>query len=187
MNRLHHWVCGSGYWHGVVTGRILPWALTGVDLGADVLEIGPGYGSATDVLRGAAERLTCVEINPALAQGLRRKIPAANVSVVQGDGASLPFPDASFSGVICLTMLHHIPVRARQDRLFAEVARVLRPGGVFTGSDEYRGVLFRLIHIGDDFTPVNPASLTERLQRAGFARVTVDRRGAAFRFEACRA
>jgi len=30
---------------------LLPWALEGVDLGADVLEIGSGYGVATGFLR----------------------------------------------------------------------------------------------------------------------------------------
>jgi ubiquinone/menaquinone biosynthesis C-methylase UbiE len=32
-------------------------------------------------------------------------------------------------------MLHHIPTAAQQDQAFAEVARVLRPGGTFAGTD----------------------------------------------------
>ncbi len=44
-------------------------------------------------------------------------------------------PDHRFSGAACFTMLHHVPTAARQDRLFAEVARVLEPGGALVASD----------------------------------------------------
>jgi hypothetical protein len=47
----------------------------------------------------------------------------------------MPFADATFSAVACLTMLHHLPVSELQDRLFVEVHRVLGPEGVFCGSD----------------------------------------------------
>jgi ubiquinone/menaquinone biosynthesis C-methylase UbiE len=43
-------------------------------------------------------------------------------------------PDAAFDGVVCFTMLHHVPSALLQYRLLAEVARVLRPGGVFAGT-----------------------------------------------------
>ena len=47
-------------------------------------------------------------------------------------------------------MLHHLDPPALQDRAFAEVARVLRPGGCFAGTDSLGvGRLFKLIHIGD--------------------------------------
>ena len=51
----------------------------------------------------------------------------------------MPFADATFSAVVCLTMLHHLPDPELQDRLFAEVHRVLGPGGVFCGSDNQVG------------------------------------------------
>jgi ubiquinone/menaquinone biosynthesis C-methylase UbiE len=49
----------------------------------------------------------------------------ANVEVVNADATDLPFPDGRFSAALSFTMLHHIRLAA--DRLFAEVARVLRP------------------------------------------------------------
>jgi hypothetical protein len=75
---------------------------------------------------------------------------------------------------VCLTMLHHLPVPALQDRLFAEAHRVLRPGGVFCGSDNPgRGLRFRLYHIGDDRTVVEPATLGARLHTAGFEQARI--------------
>lgn len=46
--------------------------------------------------------------------------------VVSGDGARLPFADASVGLVWCLHVLHHLP---RPAHVLAEVRRVLRPGG----------------------------------------------------------
>ena len=58
-----------------------------------------------------------------------------NVEVVEGDATALPFDDARFSSVVGVTMLHHLHDAAAQDRLVANVRRVLRPGGVLCGSD----------------------------------------------------
>lgn len=67
-------------------------------------------------------------------------------------------------------MLHHIPVAADQDRAFGEIARVLRPGGVFAGTDSIgTGWLFKLIHVGDTLLPIDPDGLPARLSVAGLA------------------
>jgi hypothetical protein len=61
-----------------------------------------------------------------------------------------------------------------QDRLFAEVHRVLAPGGVFCGSDNPgRGLKFRLIHLGDNRTIVDPATFGGRLRGAGFEQAQI--------------
>ncbi|MGO1052533.1 hypothetical protein [Crossiella sp. CA198] len=51
---------------------IIPWALDGVDLGADVLEIDPGYGATTVALATRTPRLTAVEIDPSWHAGCGR-------------------------------------------------------------------------------------------------------------------
>ena len=51
MNLLHHWICRSEYWKRTLETELLPWAIEGLDLGPDVLEIGPGYGVGTGALR----------------------------------------------------------------------------------------------------------------------------------------
>jgi SAM-dependent methyltransferase len=70
--------------------------------------------------------------------------------------------------VLCTTMLHHVPTVAEQDALLAEARRILRPGGVFCGSDSRTSLLFRLAHVGDVMNVVNPFSFDERLDRVGF-------------------
>ena len=42
MNRLHRWICRSGFWKKFLQNEILPWALTGLDLEQNLLEVGPG-------------------------------------------------------------------------------------------------------------------------------------------------
>jgi ubiquinone/menaquinone biosynthesis C-methylase UbiE len=106
-----------------------------VELGDDVLEIGPGPGVTTDLLRGRTRRLAALEVDATAAAALQDRLAGSDVRVVQGDGSAMPFADGSFSGVVACTMLHHVPTAALQDRLLAEARRVLRPGGVFAGFD----------------------------------------------------
>ena len=155
---------------------MIPWALDGLDPGEDVLELGPGPGLTTDVLRERAARLTAVEIDPRLASSLQERMKNTNVEVVEADATAMPFPDGSFSAVLSFTMLHHVPSVTLQDQLLAEAWRVLRPGGVFAGSDTAPGVLFRLAHIGDTMVPVDPTTLSHRLKTAGFDELKARRR-----------
>jgi 16S rRNA A1518/A1519 N6-dimethyltransferase RsmA/KsgA/DIM1 with predicted DNA glycosylase/AP lyase activity len=85
---------------------------------------GPGYGAATDGLRAGARHLTCVEIDRRLAAGLKRERASHNVTVLCGDGTRMSLADATCDGAVSLTILHHLPSAALQDRLLAEVARV---------------------------------------------------------------
>jgi len=186
MNWLHQQVCQSGRWRRRLQRELLPWALKGVELGDDVLEIGPGPGATTDLLRGRTKRLTALEVDATAAAVLQKRLNNLGVCVIQGDGAAMPFPNSSFSGVVSLTMLHHMPTTALQDRLLAEARRVMRPGAVFAGFDGVGSFLFRLIHLGDTYTPVNPDTFAWRLEAAGFAEVAVERGCHRFRFRATR-
>ena len=112
MNWFHRQVCRSGRWRRRVEGELLPWALQGVELGDDVLEIGPGPGVTTDLLRGRTRRLTALEVDAAAAAALRQRLNGSGVRVVHGDGVATPFADGSFSSVVAFTMLHHVPTAA---------------------------------------------------------------------------
>lgn len=184
MNRAHGVVCSSGWWARTVEHELLPWALADVELGEDVLEIGPGYGATSRVLAERAGSLTVLELEPRYCEVLRRTLPG-DVEVVQGDATAMPFADGRFSAVLSFTMLHHLPSRSAQDRLLAEATRVLAPGGVLAGTDSLgTGLLFRALHVGDTLVPVAPEELRARLDAAGLASCDVRRGGRSFRFRA---
>ncbi|MCM6774337.1 class I SAM-dependent methyltransferase [Nocardia sp. CDC159] len=185
MNLVHRWLCSSARWEKASATQIIPWALEGVDLGDATLEVGPGYGANVRALRERTTELTGIEIDPALAARLRAR-HAGRMRVVEGDGAAMPLPDNKFSAVVSFTMLHHVPSPDQQDAVFAEAFRVLRPGGVFAGSDGLDRFAFRLVHLGDTCVPVPPETLPERLARAGFTDVRVEKGLGSFRFHAYR-
>ncbi|HEX5410535.1 MAG TPA: class I SAM-dependent methyltransferase [Terriglobia bacterium] len=186
MNRVHRWLCRSARWKKALEEAILPAVVNGIDLGDNLLEVGPGPGLTTDWLRVRLPQLTAVEIDGQLARRLANRMRGANVRVIQGDGAALPFKDDSFSGAVAFTMFHHVPSVELQNRLFQEVCRVLRPGGVFAGVDSADGWLMRLLHISDTLVPVDPAALPARLQSAGFTCISINTDKSGFRFSAVR-
>jgi ubiquinone/menaquinone biosynthesis C-methylase UbiE len=186
MNRIHHWYCSSSRWRRTLERQVFPRVFRGINLGNDVLEIGPGPGLTTELLRKQCERLTCLEIDPVLATPLRQRMQNTNVTVVDGDATRMNFADQRFSAAVSLTMLHHVPSSALQSQLFAEVYRVLRPGGVFVGMDARDTWGLRLIHWGDTLVSLDPNHLQQRLLRTGFSDVLVEAERRAFRFVARR-
>jgi SAM-dependent methyltransferase len=185
MNRLHRWLCRSDRWRSTVAQR-LPWAICETDLGANVLEIGPGPGLTTDLLRTSVPRLTALEIDAALVSSLSSRLRGSNVQVIEGDATGMPFGESEFSGAVSFTMLHHVPSQELQNKVLAEVLRVLKPGGFFVGSDSLQNWFMRIIHIGDALVPVNPDTFGERLESAGFEVLEVQENSQAFRFRARR-
>ena len=187
MNRLHRWYCQAGLWRRALSEKILPWALDGAELGPNVLEVGPGPGLTTDVLRQRFRHITSIEIDHQLAAALRRRMAGTNVTIIEGDATAMPFAGGFFSGAVSFTMLHHVPSLALQDRLLAEVHRVLQPGGVFIGTDSRWSRGFELVHVRDTMVIVDPDTFGARLAAVGFTDVSVDLVRRAFRFRARRA
>ena len=179
-------MCRSAHWQKTVEAEILPWVLDGVDLGADVLEVGPAPGITTDLLRTRVSRLTSVEIDDRLAASLAQRLEGGNVTVLHEDATAMSLADASFDGAVCFTMLHHVPSAALQDRLLAEVARVLRPGGIFAGVDSLYSRSFGMLHWFDTMVVVDPRTFPQRLEAAGFNDADIEVNDRAFRFRARR-
>jgi ubiquinone/menaquinone biosynthesis C-methylase UbiE len=164
----------SERWAQMLERDLRPWLLALGGLGDDVLEIGPGPGLSTDLLRTLAPTVSVVELDPSLAARLRERL-TGTVRVVQADAAQTPFADGRFSAVVCFHMLHHVPSVAKQDAVLAEAARVLRAGGAFLCADALDLEAVRAAHEaqGETFVPLDPEPLRERLQRLGFRQVEV--------------
>jgi SAM-dependent methyltransferase len=153
---------------------LLPWLVRIVDLGDDVLDVGPGPGLTTDLLRQRTFRVTAVEIDPQLASALVARLKDTNVEVINGDATNTGLAAGRFSAATCFSMLHHMPSSELQDSLFAEVYRVLRPNGSFLGTDSIDNDLIRQFHADDVFVPVEPSTLCARLERVGFSDISIE-------------
>jgi SAM-dependent methyltransferase len=175
MNEAHTTFLASDEWQEMLRDMVFPFAFrerSPADLGGDVVEIGPGPGRTTDLLRAQLPHLTAVELDPGLAGALAERLAGTNVEVREADATDMPFDDGRFSGAVSFTMLHHVPAE-RQDALFAEVLRVLRPGGLFVANDSVPSDELAAFHEDDVYAPIEADGLTDRLGAIGFTDVSV--------------
>jgi ubiquinone/menaquinone biosynthesis C-methylase UbiE len=87
--------------------------------------------------------LTLTDFSPGMLEAAR-SVLGDRAGYAVADVQELPFEDASFDVVLANHMLYHVPDRPRA---FAEVARVLVPGGVFHASTNGRGFMQELIEL----------------------------------------
>jgi SAM-dependent methyltransferase len=184
MNQGHKEFLSSPAWAEMLESDLLPWVVSVGDLGADVVEIGPGPGLTTDILRTRVGELTVVEADAELAELLAARLAGTNVTVVHADATDAHLPGDRFSAAASFSMLHHMPSAEHQDRLFAEISRMLRPSGLFVGVDALDLEPIRVGHVDDTFTPVPPETLASRLERVGLERVRLDAGDYQIRFAA---
>ena len=171
VNSNHDELCGSPQWAAYIQDEVLPAVTAGVDLGREMLEIGPGPGAATGWLCQRVPRLAALERDEPAAVALAARFPRVQVTV--GDATRMSYPECSFDSVGSFTMLHHVPTTALQNQILAEALRVLRPGGVLVGSDSLPSDGLHQFHEGDTYNPVEPAAFLIRLQTTGFAAITL--------------
>ncbi|MGH8980516.1 MAG: ubiquinone/menaquinone biosynthesis methyltransferase [Acidimicrobiales bacterium] len=93
----------------------------GLPIGAAVLDVACGTGSLGELATRAGYRVIGVDMSAGMLSGHRGPSPAA-----QCDAAALPFPAASFDGVVCGYALRNFTDLGATIR---EMARVVRPGG----------------------------------------------------------
>ncbi len=111
---------------GRVTAELADPLLVAVGAGAGsrILDVatGPGYVAARAAELGAD--VVGVDFSEAMLAFARARSP--EVEFVHADATALPFPDASFEGVVAAFVLLHL---GSPERAVAEATRVLKPGG----------------------------------------------------------
>jgi len=182
MNKRHLETLSSPRWAQLLERDLLPWVDSVADLGDDVLEIGPGPGLTTDLLRRLVPRVTAVEVDDDLARQLAERLAGSNVTVVHGSADQTDFADDRFTAAASFGVLHHAASAQQQDDIFREAFRVLRPGAALVASDGYDNERTREAHVDDQFIPLDPERLPQRLAAAGFTDVTISRGEYDFRF-----
>ena len=146
MSPVERTFCRNALWSGIARRTILPWALQGVNLSGDVLEIGGGSGGAAEgmVRLFPTVRLTTTDIDARMVEAAcQRLAELSNVQVREADATALPFAEGSFDFVTSYLMLHHV---GDWRTGIQEVSRVLRPGGIFVGYDLTRTTFARVLH-----------------------------------------
>ncbi len=161
----------------------------GLDLNnALVLDIGCGTGGPAIVLaRDLGARVICIDVEPQLLD--RAKALAVEAGVAEQieyrlvSPGPLPFEDSSFDLVFSKDALIHIPDKKS---LFADVMRVLKPGGAFAASDWLSGenaaedhALQQYVSLTNlDFSMATAAQTAEVMRQAGFEGVATNDRNA---------
>ncbi|HEY7732101.1 MAG TPA: methyltransferase domain-containing protein, partial [Gaiellaceae bacterium] len=109
-----------------------PWELGRLAPGDRVLDLGCGAGTDTLVaaqMVGPEGWVIGIDMTLEMLAKARRaadELGAENVELVEADAEHLPFPDASFDVVISNGVIDLVPDK---EAVFAEIFRVLRPGG----------------------------------------------------------
>jgi ubiquinone/menaquinone biosynthesis C-methylase UbiE len=173
MNENHAVLCASAEWGDHLRTDVLTPLLDGVDLGAQMIEIGPGPGAATEWLRHRVSRLVAVDADARAVATLADRYARTNVEAIATNATDLPFSDGTFDSAATFMMLHHVPTVEGQQRLLEEVVRVLRPGGLLVGADSLASNDLREFHHGDTYNPVEPGRLLRWLHRLGCRPITI--------------
>jgi SAM-dependent methyltransferase len=118
------------------------WRARGLPEDGAFLDLGCGIGRTFQPLRQALPRVRYHGADPSGESIEVARSQAGNPACVTFDGRSLPYADASFDMVFAACVVHHVPPDMRP-ALYAEVRRVLKPGGYF--------VIF-------EHNPLNPAT-----------------------------
>jgi len=117
---------------GSFAGVANPWRMGRLAPGERVLDLGSGAGTDSLVaaqMVGEHGHVTGIDMTPemlAKARTAAAEMGVANVEFVESEAEQLPFPDASFDVVISNGVIDLIPDK---DAVFAEIFRVLTPGG----------------------------------------------------------
>jgi len=108
--------------------------------GQRVLEIGCGRGVGLEILLGlGAAEVVGLDIDPRMIRLAQERLAGKGyrARAETGDAEAIRLPDASVDGVFDFGILHHVP---GWPKALGEIARALKPDGVFYFEDILRGL-----------------------------------------------
>ncbi|OBJ38610.1 methyltransferase type 11 [Mycolicibacterium mucogenicum] len=167
MSKVERAFCCGAMWR--TTTRAVLDMLPTDRLGEQLLEIGSGSGAIAEGLSTARPGLaiTATDLDPVMVDAAAHRLKDnPNVTVQSADATRLPFADDAFDSVVSCLMMHHV---IEWEAAVAEIARVLKPGGVFVGYDLTRTPVATVVHRVDrsPFRLVNPDELVAEGRRNG--------------------
>ncbi|WP_375203421.1 class I SAM-dependent methyltransferase [Hyphococcus sp.] len=113
-------------------------ALKGKDAGAaSLLDLGCGGGGFLTEIHDnwPMLRLTALDLSPAYLGRARTALGGVrDVTFIQQPAENTSLPDASFDIITSVYLFHELPPKVRAD-VAAEIARLLKPGGVYIHTD----------------------------------------------------
>lgn len=127
---VEHWYLGPAAMHHLTVRRFRE-VLAHADLapGQRVLDLGCGWAYGTHWARTLGCRVAGIDLGFDQLQWAGRHMPEGlGLGLVQGNAKSIPFPDATFDRAISVEMMEHV-FRPDRATVFAEIARVVKPGG----------------------------------------------------------
>jgi len=160
-------------------------ALAPTPKGARLLDVAAGPGTLTLLAAESGASLSAIDFSPQMVANLKRRLEAARqgADVRLGDGQALPWGDAEFDAAFSMFGLMFFPDRARG---FAELHRVLKPGGVAVVSSwaPFEGIFASIMSAMREVLPDipfgagkgplgDPEEFARELSDAGFVDVSV--------------
>jgi ubiquinone/menaquinone biosynthesis C-methylase UbiE len=109
--------------------------------GRRVLEIGCGRGVGVEILLAlGAEHVTGFDLDPKMIALAEKRLETFGdcARVFVGNAEAIDAPGASFDAVVDYGVIHHIP---QWQQALREIARVLKPGGIFYFEDLLKGLI----------------------------------------------
>jgi SAM-dependent methyltransferase len=93
----------------------------------DLLNVGGSAGAIDNFLADHVRSVASIDIDDAAIEHARAMFEKPNLEFRVADAMKLPFDDGRFDIVVCSHVYEHVPDPAK---MFEEIGRVLRPGGV---------------------------------------------------------